>query len=59
MKIVAYQKNSFLYRNGNLNPGGFIIKSLTKITNYFYYLLLFLKGAGLNKNCCIPKIQVL
>ena len=29
-----------------------------KITNFFYYLFLFLKGAGLNENCCIPKNQL-
>jgi len=32
-----------------------LLDKLESITNYFYYLLSFLKGAGLNENCCIPK----
>ena len=33
--------------------------SLVKKRNYFYYLFIFLKGAGLNENCCIQKTSSL
>ena len=42
----------------NDKPEGKLQFFVKKMTDYFYYLLLFLKGAGLNENCCIPKNQL-